>query len=222
MHFIYLDESGDPGVVNSPTSFYILAGLSVHHSDWQALDQRIQSFRDMIEREYGFSANKELHTSEFLGSGFKIGGLNRPTRLLIAQKLVCLLAESPEIRVFAWAIRKTTFHPLAIISEHAMLDLHEWVTSQHIHKPNSCDHQGFYIVHDETSNPPFHTTTRPLTLVGRPSCNPSRDSHFIQIADFIAYLVKQRVAPGRHVKESQLLALSDGLAPVSLGWRILA
>ena len=221
MHFIYLDESGDPGLKNSPTNYYILAGFSLHHSDWHAFDERIQSFRKQMEHEFGFSADKELHTSEFLGSGFRIGGINRPVRLRIAQKLVGLLAESPEIRVFAWAIRKTTFHPLATISAHAMGDLHKWISSQIIYKPNTCEHQSFYIVHDETSNPPFKTTVRPLTLVGRPSCHPSQDGHFIQIADFIAYVVKQRLAPRTHARACELQDLCDGLAPVSLGWRIL-
>ncbi len=45
MHFVYLDESGDPGLKNSPTRHYILAGFSVHHGDWRALEVRLQEFR---------------------------------------------------------------------------------------------------------------------------------------------------------------------------------
>jgi len=68
MHLIYLDESGDPGARNSPTSHYVLAGFAVHHSAWSTFDQKIKSLRLKLERRYGYPVTKELHACELLGA----------------------------------------------------------------------------------------------------------------------------------------------------------
>jgi hypothetical protein len=34
MDLVYVDESGDPGVREGSSRYFILCGLSVHHADW--------------------------------------------------------------------------------------------------------------------------------------------------------------------------------------------
>jgi hypothetical protein len=34
MHLVYVDESGDPGINNSPTASYILSGLKIPAEHW--------------------------------------------------------------------------------------------------------------------------------------------------------------------------------------------
>jgi hypothetical protein len=49
----------------------------------------------------------------------------------------------------------------------------------------------------------------------------SRDADFIQVADLIAYVVKQKFSPNKHALRVGTVTLCDKLLPVSLRWRFL-
>ena len=36
MFLMYVDESGDSGLINSPSTHFVLSGLVIHESDWIA------------------------------------------------------------------------------------------------------------------------------------------------------------------------------------------
>src|SRR5690349_16107338 len=36
MYLAYFDESGDSGIVNSPTRFFVLSCVMLHHKEWKA------------------------------------------------------------------------------------------------------------------------------------------------------------------------------------------
>ncbi|MGH2600854.1 MAG: DUF3800 domain-containing protein, partial [Dehalococcoidia bacterium] len=38
---MYVDESGDSGLTNSPTRYFVLTGLVVHELRWQAYVEQI-------------------------------------------------------------------------------------------------------------------------------------------------------------------------------------
>ncbi len=132
---MYLDENGDPGLKNSPTKHYILAGFSVHHGDWQALEVRLREFRVKMATRYGYPAEAELHASELLGAS------------------------------------------------------------------------------------PFKHIGRSDWLVGHPVGLSSRDDNMIQVADLIAYMVRQKFSPNRHALTNGYVTLCDKLLPTSLGWK---
>lgn len=45
MYLMYVDESGDPGKINSPTNDYILSAIVIHESAWQNLLNDLIAFR---------------------------------------------------------------------------------------------------------------------------------------------------------------------------------
>jgi hypothetical protein len=45
MYLIYVDESGDPGMVGSPAHYFILSGLVVHELRWLSMLGAIVAFR---------------------------------------------------------------------------------------------------------------------------------------------------------------------------------
>ncbi len=52
MYLMYVDESGDIGLHNSPTRYFVLSGLVVHELRWQdTLDQFID-FRHRMRRQF--------------------------------------------------------------------------------------------------------------------------------------------------------------------------
>jgi hypothetical protein len=188
---VYLDESGDPGLKNSPTKHYILAGFSVHHGDWQALEVRL----------------RDIH------------GVGRADRLLLARSLIYMLSRCPEIRTFAWVVRKALAGPVEAAAGQAMADLTTWTLDGRIGPNNPCRHAGFLILHDAAPSQPFKHIGRSDWLVGHPVGLSSRDDNMIQVADLIAYMVRQKFSPNRHALTNGYVTLCDKLLPTSLGWK---
>lgn len=218
MHLVYLDESGDPGLVNSPTKHYILAGFSVHHGDWAALDNRLRRFRVTMFERFGFPIDAELHASEWLGASPALHGVSRSDRLQVARQLVYMLSRCMEIRTFAWTTHKTNEAVVETVACRAMADLATWTRDGRIGPRTPCRHASFLILHDAAPSQPFKEVPRPDQLVGHPVGLSSRHDRMIQVADMIAYLVRQKIAPNRHALTNGYVTLCDKLAPISLGW----
>ena len=49
----------------------------------------------------------------------------------------------------------------------------------------------------------------------------SQDADLIQVADLIAYVVKQKFSPNKHALRVGTVTLCDKLLPVCLGWRFI-
>jgi len=45
MYFFYVDESGDTGLVNSPSRYFVLSGIVVHELKWHDTLEAIIAFR---------------------------------------------------------------------------------------------------------------------------------------------------------------------------------
>ena len=53
MYLVYVDESGDIGLTNSPTQFFVLSALVVHESQWENLLDDVLQFRSDMRSFYG-------------------------------------------------------------------------------------------------------------------------------------------------------------------------
>ena len=45
MYLMYVDESGDTGLANSPTRYFVLSGIVVHESRWREFINALVAFR---------------------------------------------------------------------------------------------------------------------------------------------------------------------------------
>jgi len=63
MELLYIDESGDNGLVKGSTDYYILAGISFEDTKWKENFWKIADFRKNITQQYGIFIN-ELKGSE--------------------------------------------------------------------------------------------------------------------------------------------------------------
>jgi hypothetical protein len=50
MYFMYVDESGDCGLNNSPTKYFVLTGLVIHELRWK---QCLESLLDRAQQVFG-------------------------------------------------------------------------------------------------------------------------------------------------------------------------
>ena len=214
MHIIYLDESGDPGLLNSPTQYYILAGFAVHHADWHIVDYRLREFRKWAEWTFGLQVSQEIHSAEFLGAAQIHCGLRREQRLLIIRKLIGILSQSIELRFFGWIIQKDSGDPLESVGHRCLIDLAAWLEKGEMGRG-----QLGLIIHDQMyKRPACWKCDGHKHIIDRPLSRPSGESVQLQVADLVAYLLKQSKDPNRYLKEQGAHQLIKKLTERSLGW----
>lgn len=63
---MYVDESGDSGLVNSPTDYFVLTALVLHESSWHEMLDRLVAFRKRVRAKFGFKLAHELHAGKML------------------------------------------------------------------------------------------------------------------------------------------------------------
>ena len=183
MHIIYLDESGDPGLLNSPTQYYILAGFAVHHADWHIVDYRLREFRKWAELTYGLKVGQEIHSAEFLGAAQIHCGLRREQRLLIVRKLIGILSQSIELRFFGWIIQKDSSDPLESAGHRCLVDLAAWLEKGEMGRG-----QLGLIIHDQMhKRPACWKCDGHNYIIDRPLSRASGESVQLQVADLVAY-----------------------------------
>ena len=80
MYLMYVDESGDIGLVNSPTRYFVLVGLVLHELRWQqtreALVQQLAP-SSYIRRKAGQNYFNRLDPIICKGAAPRTGGIVR-------------------------------------------------------------------------------------------------------------------------------------------------
>lgn len=66
MHIMYVDESGDPGIHQYGSPFYILSGLIVPQDEWSKYLDRLKTFRKSVKDSYGLLFREEIHAAELI------------------------------------------------------------------------------------------------------------------------------------------------------------
>lgn len=64
MHFIYIDDSGDPGNNTKYTASFVLSGLIIPINEWDIIYRNYQSFRNYLKSEYSIPLRVELHATD--------------------------------------------------------------------------------------------------------------------------------------------------------------
>ncbi len=87
MYFMYVDESGDTGLVRSPTTHFVLSGLVIHESDWRAFVAQIAAFRKTLRASYNLPIRSEIHAADYVKRP-PVPGMPRHIRLAILRNFL--------------------------------------------------------------------------------------------------------------------------------------
>jgi len=68
---MYVDESGDIGLTQSPTRYFVLCGLVIHELRWREYFDELLTFRRFLRQQYGLKLREELHAAWSLEPHFK-------------------------------------------------------------------------------------------------------------------------------------------------------
>lgn len=109
MEFLYMDESGDNGLVEGSTDFYILVGVAIETNFIKELFWIILRFRQSISQKYGLTIQELKGSDLFAHRGAFFNSIVKPVDLEeIYAGIVNIICESP-IQLFATVKSKNEF-----------------------------------------------------------------------------------------------------------------
>jgi hypothetical protein len=98
MYLMYVDESGDTGLNNSPTTHFALSGLVIHERQWRHFTGRMVALRKTFKTAYGLPPRTEIHASKFIQDP-PVPGMPRHIRLAILRNVLDEIARMDFISI---------------------------------------------------------------------------------------------------------------------------
>jgi hypothetical protein len=205
VYLAYFDESGDAGVVNSPTKYFVLCCVLVHEKQWLETLDGLVAMRRRMRELHGISTRPEIKSTDIRrGRGPLLGLRWSPSRRMeFYANVMRYQASLKGLTVFAIAVNKAGanangWEPRATAWEFGL---------QRVNRFCGTDDERAMLFPDEGHFPfirrlirrmrRFQTVPRrwgggsfsvPATrIVEDPNDRTSEDSYFIQLADWDAY-----------------------------------
>jgi hypothetical protein len=107
MFLMYVDESGDSGLIKSPTNFFALSAIVIHESHWYETLDKIVSLRKHLKDVYDLKIREEIHTSGFINHPKSVSDIPKYKRLLLLKEILQFEAKLDWIRVINVVVDKT-------------------------------------------------------------------------------------------------------------------
>lgn len=225
MYLMYVDESGDGGLRNSPTRYFVLTGLILHELRWrQYLDQLID-FRRRMRQQYGLRLREELHASAMINRPGSLVRIKRYDRLAIIRAFADELASMSDLNIINVVVDKqgkaANYDAFGSAWKALIQRFENTISSRNFTGPANSDDCGM-LFPDNTDNkkltgllrqmrrynpvpnqPAYGPGYRNLTigkLIEDPSFRDSGHSYFIQAADLAAFLLYQHMDPNAYMR----------------------
>ena len=228
MHLMYVDESGDSGMLQngSPTRYYALSGVVLHELRWRPCLDELIAFRRRLREQPGLRLREEFHASAFINEPGDLVRIRRHQRLQMIRLFALQLAGMPDLNVINVLVDKQgkpADYDVFTNAWKALIQRLENTISHHnFPGPRNPDDRGLILCdHTEAAklmrllrqmrkfNPVPHRADigsgyrdMPLRyVIEDPSHRDSAHSYFIQAADLVAFLLYQREAPCAYVRK---------------------
>lgn len=225
MFLMYVDESGDCGLVNSPSSLFVLTGLVVHELRWAEYKDRLVAFRSRMRTGFGLKLREEIHASALINKPGPLSRIRRDQRLVILHALVRELAGMVDLNVINIIVNKNGKVSQYDVFEKAWSALiqrfENTISHRNFRGPANADECGI-ILPDHTDdkkltdllrkmraynpipNQPQHgmgyRNLRVSRVIEDPNFRNSAHSYFIQACDTIAYMLYQQEVPNSFMR----------------------
>lgn len=228
MYLMYVDESGDIGLNNSPTQYFILSGLIIHELYWKECLNKIIELRKKFKHKFGLHLRDEIHASAMINHPGSLVRIKRNDRLTILREFAEKLASLPEFNIINIVVRKQNKSSEYDVFENAWKTLiqrfENTISYKNFPSPSLVEKESGIIFPDHTHSKKLKELLRKMrhynpvphqknyastgfrnmainTIVEDPNFRDSADSYFIQAADIIAFLLYQKYAPNSYIKK---------------------
>jgi len=233
---MYVDESGDTGLVDSPTSYFALSGIVVHESRWREFVNSLIAFRRILKSVYGLPLRTEIHASPYINH--RPIDLPRHLRLAILRNTLDELTKFDGISINNVIVRKNG-KPLDYDVFHAawgtLFQRFENTMAAGNYPGGHTRDSGLVItdsiagkrllrlvrkmaVHNYIPHDPRYgggARNVPIRrVIEDPHGKDSAETLPIQMADVCAYFLHQRYAPSTYVRKQRAQNYFDRLLPV--------
>lgn len=227
MYLMYVDESGDVGLQNSPSRYFVLTGLVVHELRWSPYLDQIIAFRRRMRDQYGLYMREEIHAAAMINDPGDMVRIKRYNRLAIIRAFANELAQMSDLNVINVVIDKDGKLPTYDVFEKAWQALiqrfENTISHRNFRGPNNSDERGL-IIPDNTEGERLLRIIRRMrrynpvpskagiggyrnlqlqVVIEDPWLKDSGDSLFIQAVDLCAFLLYQYLSPSGYMKKKQ-------------------
>lgn len=225
MFFMYVDESGDVGINNSPTHFFILSAIVLHELRWKNTLRELVDFRRSLRDTKGLKLREEIHCTEFINKPGELIRIRRNDRLDILKKCIDWINGQPQLNVFSVAIDKRgrTDDIFELAWNTLAMRFENTIRHGNFSGPRNADDRGI-VLSDNTEGERLRKLIRKMRhfnyvpnkqrvftkgarnlkleyVIEDPVFRDSRFSFIHQMCDVIAYMVRQKYEPNAYLKK---------------------
>ena len=236
MYMMYVDESGDPGMVNSPGDHFVLSGIVMHERVWRDFVLNLVDFRRTLKAAYGLPIRTEIHSAEYIRKN--VHGIQKFKRLAILRNCLDELAKRNDILITNVVVEKVGKAPDFDVFEFAWKTLFQRFenTLKYGNFPGAFRQDLGMVFTDATAGNKLLRLVRRMSvfnpvpnqswmglgfrnlpivkIIEDPHGKDSRDSLIIQMADVCAYFLHQKFKPNGYIKKQGASRYFDRLKPV--------
>ena len=239
MYLLYIDESGDSGLINSPTRYFVLTGLVIHELRWKRYLNQMVDFRRRMRVSYGLKLREEIHSAHFITRPGTLIRIKRQDRLAILRHFADELSTMNEINLISVVVDKNGKPADYNVFEMALKVLiqrfENTMANRNFSGPANPDERGL-LFPDNTDNKKLTQLLRKMrqynpipnqshhgtgyrnlgisNVIEDPNFRSSEDSYFIQAADLVAFLLYQKIAPNSYMKKKSGQNYFNRLDPI--------
>lgn len=237
---MYVDESGDTGLINSPTRYFILTGIVFHELRWTNILSELVLFRKSLRDSKGLKLREEIHAKDFINKPGQLKRIPRNDRVDILKRCIYWLNIQPDTSVFSIiADKEGKSGDIFELAWNALIMRFEnTIRNKNFRGPQNPDDRGI-ILSDNTDGAKLTTLIRKMRhynpipnsgslydrgyrsirihyLIEDPVLRDSSNSLMHQIADVAAYIIRQKYEPNTYMRKKSGHLLYAKLASVAL------
>ena len=227
MFLMYVDESGDCGIENTPSRYFVLTGIVIHELRWKRYLNEILKFRRRIRESFGLKLREEIHAARLITKPGNLVRIKRNDRLTIIRWFTGLIASFDDINVLNVVIDKKSkpkdFDVFGMAWKTLIQRFENTLSNRNFRGPVNADDRGL-VIPDHTDDKKLKKLMRKLRrynpipnrrelghgyrdlpikqIIEDPIFRDSEDSYFIQAADLAAYLCYQHFEPNSYMKKT--------------------
>lgn len=225
MYLMYVDESGDVGVDNSPTRYFILSAIVIHELRWKQTLENLVEFRKFLRDTKGLKLREEIHCTELINKPGKLIRIKRNDRLDIIKKCIDWLNLQPDLNVFSVVIDKNNRNDdiFELAWNTLIMRFENTISNKNFRGPSNTDDRGI-ILSDNTEGTKLRRLVRKMrhyntipnktgiynpgyrnikinSVIEDPVLRDSQYSFLHQMNDVLAYCIKQKYQSNTYMKK---------------------
>ena len=106
MYLMYVDESGDTGLENSPSDYFVLSGMVVHELRWKDCLTKLYEFKKRVASNFDLRIREEIRASRMMSRPGDLIKIKKHDRLTILRHFINEIATFPEISIINVVVQK--------------------------------------------------------------------------------------------------------------------